>query len=208
MVLMEHTIGAVVLMAGCSNRMQKGNKLLMTLGETGVSVAERTIQSVVSAGYESLLVVTGHDADKLTDVLLGFDVQWTHNSRYKDGMGTSIAKAFKDIYSWDAALIVLGDMPFVSVATLKLLHEVSIQHPNQIIVPSFNGRRGQPVIFPSRFFDHLKECTGDIGGKRILHSHPESVMLVEVGDEAIHWDVDTAEMLNRYVEAAQEVVDD
>ena len=129
--------------------MPEGNKLLMTLGDTGVSVAERTIQSVVSAGYESILVVTGHDADKLRTVLVDFDVQWTHNPRYKDGMGTSIATAFHGIDSWDAALIVLGDMPFVSVATLQFLREISIQHPNQIIVPSFNGRRGQPVIFPS-----------------------------------------------------------
>ena len=202
------TIGVVVLMAGCSNRMPEGNKLLMTLGDTGVSVAEQTIQTIVSAGYTSILIVTGHDADKLRTVLEDVDVQWVHNSRYKDGMGTSIARAFHNIESWDAALIVLGDMPFVSVATLQFLREISIQHPNQIIVPSFNGRRGQPVIFPSRFFRQLKECTGDVGGKRILQSHSESVMLVDVGDEAIHWDVDTVEMLNRYVEAAKEVMND
>ena len=202
------TIGVVVLMAGCSNRMPEGNKLLMTLGDTGVSVAEQTIQTIVSAGYTSILIVTGHDADKLKAVLGDVDVQWTHNLRYKEGMGTSIATAFHAIESWDAALIVLGDMPFVSVATLQFLREISIQHPNQIIVPSFNGRRGQPVIFPSRFFRQLKECTGDVGGKRILQSHSESVMLVDVGDEAIHWDVDTVEMLNRYVEAAKEVMND
>lgn len=206
--LVERTIGAVVLMAGRSNRMLEGNKLLMTLGDTGVSVAERTIQSVVSAGYESIVVVTGHDSDKLRTVLMNFDVQWTHNVRYNDGMGTSIAQAFGRIDSWDAALIVLGDMPFVSVATLQLLREISTQHPNQIIAPSFNGRRGQPVIFPVRFFNDLKECTGDLGGKRILQSHPESVKFVDVEDEAIHWDVDTAEMLNRYVEASKEVIDD
>ena len=208
MALAARTMGAVVLMAGCSNRMPEGNKLLMTLGDTGVSVAERTIQSIVSAGYTSILVVTGHDADKLRDGLVDVELQWTHNSRYKDGMGTSIARAFHNIESWDAALIVLGDMPFVSVVTLQFLREISDQHPNQIIVPSFNGRRGQPVIFPSRFFRQLKECTGDVGGKRILQSHPESVMLVDVGDEAIHWDVDTVEMLNRYVKASQEVMND
>ena len=47
-----------------------------------------------------------------------------------------------------------------------------------------------------------------VGGKKILQSHPESVMLVDVGDEAIHWDVDTVAMLNRYVEAAKEVTND
>ena len=48
----------------------------MTLGDTGVSVAEQTIQSIVSAGYTSILIVTGYDADKLRNVLEDVDVQW------------------------------------------------------------------------------------------------------------------------------------
>ena len=73
----------------------KGNKLLMTLGETGVSVAERTIQSVVSAGMV-ILVVTGHDADKLQMCCQILRCTVDTEIGYKDGMGTSIAKAFKD----------------------------------------------------------------------------------------------------------------
>ncbi len=204
----DRTIGVVVLMAGRSSRMQGSNKLLMPIESTKCSVAEHTLQSIVTAGYDSILVVTGHDSALLKEALKAFDVQWIHNLRYKEGMGTSIAKAFEVIEDWDAALIVLGDMPFVSVNTLKVLREVSNDHSNQIIVPSYSGRRGQPVIFPARFFRHLKACTGDVGGKKILQTHPESVMLVDVLDEGIHWDVDTEDMLRRYSRLSRKVKDD
>ena len=77
-------------------------------------------------------------------------------------------------------------MPFVSVEP-SVAPVRSASAPKSNHVPSFNGRRGQPVV---PFVLHHLKCAGDIGG-RILHSHPESVMMVEVGDEAIHWDVDT-----------------
>ena len=202
------TVGVVVLMAGRSSRMQGSNKLLIPIESTKCSVAEHTIQSIVKAGYESILVVTGHDSELLKEALNAFDVQWIHNLRYKEGMGTSIAKAFEIIEDWDAALIALGDMPFVSVNTLKLLREVSNEHPSQIIAPSHDGRRGQPVIFPARFFRYLRECTGEVGGKRVLQAHPESVMLVDVRDEGIHWDVDTEDMLRRYSKRSRKVKDD
>ena len=139
---------------------------------------------------------------------MDFDVQYIHNVRYTDGMGTSIATAVQHIRDWDAALIVLGDMPFVATQTFQALLDKSLENPNQIIAPTFNGRRGQPVIFPARFFDELKRCTGDVGGKRVLKANSDSVILLEVDDEGIHWDVDTMEMLRLYSLASQEVTGD
>ena len=205
----EHsTTGAVVLMAGYSSRMEGGNKLFMSVGESAQSVAERTLHSVVNGGYNPIVVVTGHDAETLRSTLMDFDVQYIHNVRYTDGMGTSIATAVQHIRDWDAALIVLGDMPFVATQTFQALLDKSLENPNQIIAPTFNGRRGQPVIFPARFFDELKRCTGDVGGKRVLKANSDSVILLEVDDEGIHWDVDTMEMLRLYSLASQEVTGD
>lgn len=200
--------GAIVLMAGRSSRMDGGNKLFMSVGDGAQSVAERTLHSVLQGGYNPTVVVTGHDAEALREMLMDFDVQYIHNVKYTDGMGTSIAKAVQHIRDWDAALIVLGDMPFVSIQTLQELLQKSLENPNQIIAPTFNGRRGQPVIFPARFFDELKRCTGDVGGKRVLKANPDSVILLEVDDEGIHWDVDTMELLRLYTQSSKEVADD
>ena len=204
----RRTTGAIVLMAGYSSRMEGGNKLFMSVGESAQSVAERTLHSVVNGGYNPIVVVTGHDAETLRSTLMDFDVQYIHNVRYTDGMGTSIATAVQHIRDWDAALIVLGDMPFVATQTFQALLDKSLENPNQIIAPTFNARRGQPVIFPARFFDELKRCTGDVGGKRVLKANSDSVILLEVDDEGIHWDVDTMEMLRLYSLASQEVTGD
>ena len=204
----RRTTGAIVLMAGYSSRMEGGNKLFMSVGESAQSVAERTLHSVVNGGYNPIVVVTGHDAETLRSTLMDFNVQYIHNVRYTDGMGTSIATAVQHIRDWDAALIVLGDMPFVATQTFQALLDKSLENPNQIIAPTFNGRRGQPVIFPARFFDELKRCTGDVGGKRVLKANSDSVILLEVDDEGIHWDVDTMEMLRLYSLASQEVTGD
>ena len=207
MALAERTIGAVVLMAGCSNRMSEGNKLLMGLGDSGVSVAERTIQSIVGAGYQSILIVTGHDADKLRTVLGDVDVQWVHNSRYKDGMGTSIARAF-NLEDWDAALIVLGDMPFLSLwqpSSIFVRSALSTQIKSSYRHSTVGVTTGHLSL---SIFTNSKSVLEMLVERKALQSHPESVMLVDVGDEAIHWDVDTVEMLNRYVKASQEVMND
>lgn len=198
MSLVDCTIGAVVLMAGQSSRMKEGNKLLMTIGDTDLSVARCTVQSIASSGYSPIVVVTGHDDVQVRVLLKDLDVHFIHNPMYEEGMGTSIAEAFQYIVGWDSALIALGDMPFVSLNTLQTLRQQSIESPKEIIAPTFQGRRGQPVIFPSSFFGALKQCKGDVGGKFILRAHPETVKLVDVLDRGIHWDVDTAECLTEY----------
>jgi len=198
-VKVEPIVGAVVLMAGRSSRMEVGNKLLMPL-EAGISVAEQTLQSVVQAGYSPIVVVTGHDDDLLRERLKQFDVHWVYNAQYQDGMGTSIAKGIAAIegQNWDGALIALGDMPFVSVQTLSVLRTEFKNASSQIIAPICNERRGQPVVFPAHFFDDLRQCSGDVGGKWIVKANPESVRTVTVDDEGIHWDVDTTELFHHY----------
>lgn len=199
MVKVEPIVGAVVLMAGRSSRMETGNKLLMPL-EAGISVAEQTLQSVVQAGYAPIAVVTGHDAELIEERLNQFDVHWVHNAQYQEGMGGSIAKGIAEIQgqSWDGALIVLGDMPFVSVKTLSVLRTEFAKASAQIIAPKCNERRGQPVVFPAQFFDDLRQCSGDVGGKWIVKANPERLRTVIVDDEGIHWDVDTKALLHHY----------
>lgn len=194
----KSTIGAVVLMAGQSSRMKEGNKLLMTIGASPLSVAEQTLQSILKSGYTPIIVVTGHDAEHIQETLRHLDVHLLHNPMYKDGMGTSIAKAFQTIVDWDSGLIALGDMPFVSIETLQQLRQQSIESPEDIIAPTFQGRRGHPVIFPSQFFGALRQCKGDEGGKFILRGNPDNVKLVAVSDEGIHCDVDTRDSLIEY----------
>ena len=200
----SYTIGAVVLMAGKSTRMVQGNKLLQSIPGSEVVVAEQTLRAIQQAECSPIMVVTGHDATEIEKVVEPLGVQCLYNPQYVDGMGTSISVAFDQIDSWDAALLALGDMPFVSSAVYSTLRRTAAQYPKQIIVPTYNGKRGHPVVFPSTFFPQLRVCTGDVGAKYILQSNAEHIRFVQVNDESIFWDVDTRALLNRYAKAQQD----
>ena len=188
-------IGAVVLMAGQSNRMGDENKLLLKLGKQ--TIASHCLSNLKQAGIEKILVVTGYQSDALHQEIEAYGVESIHNDRYPEGMGTSISLAFghPTVSDWTGALVVLGDMPLIEVSTLERLHSESLAYPNQIIVPTINQRRGQPVIFPSSFFDRLQQCKGDVGGKWILQTHPNRVHNVDVSDQGVLLDVDSSESL-------------
>ena len=204
----RYTIGAVVLMAGRSTRMVQGNKLLQFIPGSGVVeeiVAEQTIRAIQQASFSPIVVVTGHDATEIEKIVEPLGVQCIHNAQYIEGMGTSISVAFEQIDSWDAALLALGDMPFVSSAVYSTLRRIAAQYPKHILVPTYNGKRGHPVVFPSTFFPQLRLCTGDVGAKYILQSSAEHIRFVEVNDESIFWDVDTHALLNRYAKAQHDI---
>lgn len=189
------SIGAVVLMAGQSSRMGDENKLLLKLGEQ--TIASHCLSNLKQAGIEKILVVTGYQSGALHREIEDYGVESIHNDRYHEGMGTSIALAFGQptVSDWKAALVVLGDMPLIEVSTLERLQSESLAHPNQIIVPTINQRRGQPVIFPSSFFDGLQQCKGDVGGKWILQTHQNRVHNVDVFDQGVLLDIDSPERL-------------
>ena len=190
---MSRNIGAVVLMAGLSRRMPARNKLLLKID--GRSVAVQTVNNLRRAGFSTILVVTGHEEDKIRAELKDSGVSFLHNENYLDGMGSAIAKAIQATEGWEGALIAMGDMPFVSVEILQKIRRRFLRYPESIVAPIFGQKRGQPVLFSARFFSELAACSGEIGGRRIIQKHAASVQLVPVENETIFWDIDTLEDL-------------
>lgn len=203
----RHTIGAVVLMAGLSSRMKGANKLSMSIpkpdGDGNTTVSVQTVQRVLSAGYAPVVVVTGYQEREIRALLQGLPVRFVHNPAFADGMGTSIAKAFSVLSGWDAGLLALGDMPFVSPTILKEMYQRSTEYPEHIVVPMHKARRGHPIIFPSALFAELQQCTGDVGARSVLQNHQDIIERVNVSDMSIFWDVDTEDLLRRYVECIE-----
>lgn len=193
----ESVVGAVVLLAGQSRRIPEANKLLLRL-PSGQTMAEHCIQMLIDAGFTHIVGVTGYDAVNVRTHLEHLPIEFMYNSNHLDGMGTSIACAFHPevvAETWSGALVILADMPLVSVSALQALKEAHSQHPDSILVPVFQGRRGNPVLFPKSLFYELVQCTGDVGGKRILQHHPDKVVLIEVSDSGVFVDVDSLQDL-------------
>ena len=93
-----------------------------------------------------------------------------------------------------AALPALAEPVEVpSTHVFDALIDVWSAHPESICVSSYAGQRGNPVLFPRRFFGELLELTGDVGGRDVIRQHPDAVLEVPMPDPEAARDVDTWE---------------
>lgn len=184
----EPVVGAVLLAAGRSERFGPANKLLATV--RGDPLVRRAAETILEAPLDDRVAVVGHEAATVQGALpAGFDVR--HNDRYADGQHTSVRVGVDAARerSWDAAVFVLGDMPFVAPETVEQLRTAFETDRGSIVAPIHDGKRGNPVLFGAAHFDALAEVAGDQGGRRLVETHPDAVTIA-VEDAGVRRDVD------------------
>lgn len=190
-------IAALVLAAGRSTRMGERNKLLEPVG--GKSLLRHAIDAAQASSASSLTVVTGHEAERIRAELEGTSAAFTHNPDYTEGLSTSLIKGLDAVPAdADGAVVLLGDMPGVSAQTIdRLIAAFSPDDGRGICVPTFNGRRGNPVLWSRRYFSEMKNLAGDIGAKALIGLHGEDVAEVAVTTDDILTDIDTPDALEQ-----------
>ena len=121
-----------------------------------------------------------------------------HNPDYEEGLGSSVRTGVSAVGDdVDGVLIALGDMPWVGTDVIsRLLDAFSPDGELSIYIPMFGRKRGNPVLWGSQHFPELRRLSGDLGGKALLHKHPEAIGYVDVQSAAVHIDVDTPEALH------------
>jgi molybdenum cofactor cytidylyltransferase len=196
-------VAAILLAAGRGTRMGGPNKLLEDI--RGKAMVRRAAEAAVSSRASPVIVVTGHEADRVASALNGLDVQRVHNPAFADGLSTSLKAGVAALPAdADAAAVVLGDMPDVNAALIdRLITAIDPARGALIAVPTREGRRGNPVVWSRRFFDELARIDGDMGARHLISQHNEAVVEVPVEDEAAFHDIDTPEALKRAREHAK-----
>ena len=192
----SRAIAAVLLAAGRSRRFGEENKLLASIeGEKMVArVAEMLLQ--VRPALRSVIVVTGYQDALVREALEGMELDFVHNPDYESGLASSLRTGLDALPdSIDGALICLGDMPWIRARHIEGLLEAFV--PDSICVPMVEGRRGNPVLWASRFFARMRTGEGDVGARRLLTEHGEHIREVSYDDKATLLDVDTPAALHR-----------
>ncbi len=188
-------IAAVLLAAGRSSRMGGPNKLLEQIG--GRPLVRIAAEQVLASRARPLLVVTGHQREKVEAALSGLPVQFVHNPDFADGLGTSLRTGIAAVPSdADGVIVCLGDMPQVDGALIDRL--VGAFDPDKgalVVVPTIDGKRGNPVVWSRRFFGDLMSVEGDIGARYLIGCYVEAVVEVPVTGKAALTDIDTPEAL-------------
>jgi molybdenum cofactor cytidylyltransferase len=188
-------IAALVLAAGQSRRMGRVNKLLTEI--EGRPMVVRVVDNVLASAARPVVVVTGHEADKVQAALDGRDVRFVDNPDYAEGLSESLRHGLEVIETEiDGVIVCLGDMPRVEAVHLdKLIAAFDPARGRSICVPTKNGKRGNPVLWGREFFAEMKQVAGDVGARHLIGEHAEALHEVAIDDDAIFVDVDTPEAL-------------
>ncbi|WP_417450808.1 NTP transferase domain-containing protein [Kordiimonas sp.] len=191
-------IQAIILAAGRSSRSRGTNKLLRTLN--GKSVITQTVSTIGAATASPPVVVTGHDHEKVERSLSGHTTSIIHNPDYNDGMASSLRLGLEMVEPHAAfSLICLGDMPFIRADTITALADTAARISEaRIFIPTFNRKRGHPVLWHRSLFRELLKITGDKGGRDIIHAYADLVCEVPVSDPGILIDLDTPATMEQF----------
>jgi molybdenum cofactor cytidylyltransferase len=190
------TVAAVVLAAGRSRRMAPHNKLLIA-DRTGKPMIARVVDNVLSSKARPILVVTGHQPKEIEHALGGRPVRYVHAAEYAEGLSASLKAGIAAVPPEAAAAIVcLGDMPLVTGRMIDRLLEVYDADEGRLVVlPTFRGKQGNPMLWDRRFFPEILQIAGDSGARFLLGRYMEHVAEVEMSDDAVLRDFDTADSL-------------
>jgi len=182
---------AIVLAAGRAQRFGECKQLARLDGK---ALLQHALEPLRKSKVDDVVVILGAHAEEIRREIRFDRERVLVNADYADGMSTSIQAGLRAIDA-DAVLIVLGDQPFVSPRTIDLLIDTHQRTRAAFVIPTFDGRRGNPVLVDRSSFAELMNLRGDVGCRAIFADHAESIVTVEVDDRGIVTDIDTPDDL-------------
>jgi molybdenum cofactor cytidylyltransferase len=192
-------IAGIVLAAGQSIRFGAAKQILPW---EDMTLAAHSVRTALDAGLDPVLVVLGHEAERVERSLRGLPVRPVFNPEFAAGQGTSVRKGVDSLPSrTGAAVFLLADQP---LATADLVRAIVCAHRRTLApacVPVFEGRRGNPVLFDKALFGELRTLRGDEGGRALLEKYRSALVSVPAS-RAILQDVDTPEDYERLKQEA------
>jgi molybdenum cofactor cytidylyltransferase len=188
-------IAAIILAAGQSRRMGRVNKLLAPVD--GKPMVRWAVEAAAGSAADPLVVVLGHQARQVREALADFDVTFVENPDFADGISSSVKQGVAALpEAMDGALICLGDMPRVTAGAIdRLVAAFNAVEGREICIPTWQGKRGNPVLIGRRFFPEIQEITGDVGARHLISAYPDLCCEVEMSGDAVLVDVDTQQAL-------------
>jgi CTP:molybdopterin cytidylyltransferase MocA len=191
-------VGAVVLAAGSSSRMGEAKQLLPLADST---VLEQTLDNLLAAKVDEVVLVLGSSAETIRQRIAELPrkhLKILVNPEYGQGMATSLRAGLAALdANMEAALIVLADQPFIRTETFDRIMDEYRRSAAQIVIPMFQGFRGNPVLLDRSVFHEVMALRGDIGCRAIFGNHLDGIIKQEVNDIGILLDIDNKDDYER-----------
>lgn len=184
-------LSLIVLAAGKSTRMRGRNKLLVKIDRK--PMIRRVVESALSAKVDEVVVVLGWEAKKIRETLADLPCRFVMNKEYQKGQSGSVRTGLREVKEGtDAVLILPGDVAMIDSRSINMVVEEYNNRRNLIVVASFSGRPGHPILFSKELFKEIEQIEEKTFGlKAVVSRHEGEVSMVETGSEYVLRDVDT-----------------
>ena len=191
--LAESTVSGVLLAAGASRRF--GADLPKQLWPVaGEALVRRVARRALGSRLSEVIVVVGHQADRVTAALAGLPVRIVENAAHSSGQASSVRAGLEAVSgAASGSLFLPVDQPHLDSRLIDGLIELFEATGGPIVVPTFGGARGAPVLFARSLFPELERLEGDAGGRRLFPLHADEIIELPLADSAALKDVDTPE---------------
>ena len=194
---------ALVLAAGRSRRMAPLNKLLVP-DTRGVPMIARVVDNVLASRARPVIVVTGHERERIEEALAARPVLLANAEDYSEGLSASLKAGLRAVPAdAEGILVCLGDMPLVSGELLdRLIGAFDPEEGRAIVQPTYRGKQGNPMLWSREFLPEMLAISGDVGARHLAASHADRLVEVEMSNDAVLRDFDTTDALKALPEFA------
>ena len=146
------------------------------------------LRVVVGAHAQEIRASAKLDADELVV-----------NENWRRGQLSSLQAAIRTLPpgAADGMLVCLVDHPLISAELVACLIEAFVREKNKIVIPTFNGKRGHPVIFPAALYPELLNASEEIGARAVVRAHAADVLEIPVEEEGVVLNLNDPESLQR-----------
>lgn len=186
-------VAGLLLAAGGGRRL--GGRPKALLEHHRRPLVEHAVRVLREGGCGPVHVVLGAAAERVRESadLTGCVVR--DNPDWAEGMGSSLRAGLRSLGSADAALVLLVDQPGIGAEAVTRVRE-AYRSRTSLAAATYGGRRGHPVLFGAdRWEEVAASAVGDRGARAYLRAHEAEIGLVECGDVAQGFDIDTPEDL-------------
>ena len=186
----ERRVGCLLMAAGNAERFGE-NKLLCAAGD-GRSLIEHALDAIPRERFVRVIVVTQYPEITALAKERGFEtLQNEHPGR---GQSETIRLGTRALSDCDAICFMVADQPLLRRETLAREVDFFSSHREHIVALGHNGVRGNPCLFPARFFPELLALEGDVGGGAVIRKHLDELLLFPADERELR-DADTKDAL-------------
>jgi len=187
-------LGCVVMAAGNARRFGE-NKLAAELD--GRSLIRRALEAVPPEAFDSVVVVTQYP--EIASLAQEFHFTAIQNQHPDFGISHTIRLGLTKLTDCDGVLFLVSDQPLLRRESVAELVDLWRRQPEHIAALSHGGVRGNPCLFPARFFPELLNLREDKGGNTVIRRHEDCLLLLEVDARELT-DVDTPDAMKQVQE--------